>query len=42
VCSSELTRAKFAGALNLRAATFDNLRGAILIGLDLKNQGLFG
>ena len=32
---ADLTGTKFAGALNLRAATFDNLRGAILDGADL-------
>ncbi|KAL3904402.1 MAG: hypothetical protein SGPRY_011297, partial [Prymnesium sp.] len=33
---------KFAGALNLRAATFDDLRGAILDGVDLTGVDLGG
>ena len=39
---ADLTGTKFAGALNLRAATFDNLRGAILDGLDLTGVDLGG
>ena len=39
---ADLTGTKFAGALNLRAATFDNLRGAILDGLDLTGVDLSG
>ena len=39
---ADLTGTKFAGALNLRAATFDNLRGAILDGADLSGVDLSG
>ena len=39
---ASLKNTKLAGALNLRAATFDTLRGAILDGVDLAGVDLGG